>query len=233
MPTTLQPPRAPERVRDELEPAILGELPLFPLPSAVLLPGGILPLHVFEPRYREMTRDCLAGTRTMAIALLEPGYQAAGYLGRPAVRPICGVGTILASEELPDGRFHLLLRGTGRARIEEELPATRSYRVARATLLDGRRTARADDLASGYQQLLALCERLALSLRQGGAELVELVRAHPEPGACADAVAAALVQDHRLRQAFLESFDPADRVDATVDLIGRLLCHLAPETAVN
>src|SRR5689334_16300545 len=92
--------------------ASLSDLAIFPLPNCVLLPGGLLPLHVFEPRYRELTRDCLAGNRLMAIARLQPGYEVA-YHARPPVQPLCGVGRILCADELPDGRFHLLLRGVG------------------------------------------------------------------------------------------------------------------------
>jgi Lon protease-like protein len=212
---------------EALDPAALRELAVFPLPNAVLLPGGMLPLHVFEPRYREMTKDCLAGSRTMAIALLERGYED-DYYGRPPVHPICGVGTILASEELPDGRYHLLLRGVTRVRIEEELPGAKTYRVARATLLDGRGTSRPQDLPIAHAQLLAVCDRLALALEHGGSELCELVRAQTDPGSCADAVAAVLVTDPRLRQCFLDTVDATDRVDAAVDLVGRILCALAP-----
>ena len=60
----------------------LEEVPVFPLPNVVLLPGALLPLHVFEPRYREMTRDVVAGRRRMAVARLQPGFEA-DYHGRP------------------------------------------------------------------------------------------------------------------------------------------------------
>ena len=88
----------------------------------MLLPGGLLPLHVFEPRYRELTRDCLAGHQLMGVARLRPGYETA-YYGRPPVYERCGVGRIICSEELPDGRFALLLRGVARAEIARELPS--------------------------------------------------------------------------------------------------------------
>src|SRR6185295_13942516 len=67
----------------------LAALPIFPLPNCVLLPGGLLPLHVFEPRYRELTRDCLAGHQLMGIARLRPGFETA-YYGRPPVYEKCG-----------------------------------------------------------------------------------------------------------------------------------------------
>src|SRR6478752_1196095 len=113
------------------DPDALRELPIFPLPNCVLLPGGLLPLHVFEPRYRELTRDCLAGSQLMAIARLRPGYEAS-YYGRPPVYERCGVGKIICSEELPDGRFALLLRGVARVEIARELTSQRQYRLVEA-----------------------------------------------------------------------------------------------------
>jgi hypothetical protein len=210
-----------------LAPAVLAELPIFPLPNAVLLPGGVLPLHVFEPRYRELTRDCLAGHRAMAIALLRPGYEPR-YLDRPSVHPVCGVGRILCSEELPDGRFHLLLRGVARVRIVSEHPPDRAYRRVVAAPLDATGTDRPAALRDGHQQLLALCDRLALALDHGGPELRELVHAQPGAGACADVIAAALVTDPRRRQALLEQLDAAERVDAVTDLVATVLTSLAP-----
>src|SRR6188508_1186666 len=131
-----------------VDAAHLERLAIFPLPNAVLLPGGVLPLHVFEPRYRELTRDCLAGSRTMAIALLQPGFEAS-YFERPAIHPVCGLGTIICSEELSDGRFHLLLRGVGRIRVENELaPNGHGYRVVRASLVDAHRSSRPDAAAA-------------------------------------------------------------------------------------
>src|SRR6185436_5117887 len=107
---------------------------IFPLPDVALFPHAILPLHVFEPRYREMVRDCLAGDRKMAVAALAPGYEA-DYHGRPAVRPVCGLGEVVAHDGLPDGRSNILLRGTSRVRIIEELPPDRSYRLVRCQRL--------------------------------------------------------------------------------------------------
>src|SRR3984885_6470379 len=124
-------------------PSALTSLPIFPLANCVLLPGGLLPLHVFEPRYRELTRDCLAGHHLMGIARLRPGSRPdvvgkptgpAGF-AVPAVYDRIGVGRIICSEELPDGRFALLLRGVGRVEIARELPAERAYRQVEARML--------------------------------------------------------------------------------------------------
>ncbi len=228
-PARRRPTTAPVVSPDELDPSALRRLAIFPLPNAVLLPGGMLPLHVFEPRYRDMIRDCLDGSRLLAVAMLVPGYEA-DYQGRPPVRPVAGLGRIICSDQLDDGRYHLLLRGVGRVQIEEELEPATSYRVVRGTLLDDRRSVQNGALAGAHRQLLAICDQLSLVLDHGGCELSELIHAQPSPGECADVITAALVTDPRRRQALLETLDAGDRVAAAIDLVGHILCQLTPDT---
>src|SRR5579884_3720517 len=97
-----------------------GTARLFPLPNLVLFPYAVQPLHVFEPRYRQMTRDALAGDRLIAVVLLQPGWDV-DYEGRPPVHPVACVGRVLAENKLEDGRYNLLLRGLRRVRILDEL----------------------------------------------------------------------------------------------------------------
>jgi len=105
-------------------------LPIFPLPRTVLLPGEVLPLHIFEPRYRDMVRDALGGHRVIGMVQLEPGHE--GELaGAPPVRSIGCVGVIAQHQELPDGRFLLWLLGVERFHIDEELPVSTRYRQVR------------------------------------------------------------------------------------------------------
>lgn len=210
-----------------IDPRSLDALAIFPLPNAVLLPGGLMPLHVFEPRYRDLVRDALAGDRLLAIARLQPGYQA-DYDGRPAVYPCCGVGRIIASEETDDGRYLIVVRGLGRIAIEREHAPVHRYRQVAARLLPDDHSSRPDAVARNHGQLLALCERLALALDRGGDQLRALVADCRNPAACADAIAAALVIDHAERQALLERLDPADRLERVLDHVGRLLCQLVP-----
>src|SRR5262245_2125349 len=208
------------------DPAALAALPIFPLPNCVLLPGGLLPLHVFEPRYRELTRDCLAGHQMMAIARLRPGYETT-YYGRPPIYERCGVGRIICSEELPDGRYALLLRGVARVEIARELPADRAYRVVEAKILDDA-SCDLEDARDHHRRLIMLCDRLAEVLEQGGPQLRDLVRSFDAPGACADAIAAALIMDADERQELLEACDPMIRLQRTLGYVGHLLCELAP-----
>src|SRR5437763_12628020 len=106
------PPQEQRPMSDDL--SALGDFDgtarLFPLPNLVLFPYVIQPLHIFEPRYRQMTADSLAGDRLLTMALLRPGWEES-YEGRPAVHPVGCLGKIVADQHLENGRYNLLLRG--------------------------------------------------------------------------------------------------------------------------
>jgi Lon protease-like protein len=112
-----------------------GRVRLFPLPNLVLFPHVIQPLHIFEPRYRQMTRDALAGDRLLTLVLLRPGWES-DYEGRPDLHAVACVARIIAEQALDDGCFNLLVRGLRRVRIGEELDSDKLYRSARVTLLE-------------------------------------------------------------------------------------------------
>ncbi len=103
-------------------------LPLFPLPNVVLFPNVFLPLHIFEPRYREMVADAVASDRMIGMVLLRPGWDR-DYEGRPPIYPIGCSGVMTHVERLGDGRYNIVLRGLERFRILEE-NQERSYRRA-------------------------------------------------------------------------------------------------------
>jgi Lon protease-like protein len=103
------------------------EIPLFPLPGLVYYPGRLLPLHVFEERYRELMRDVLAADKRFAMAVFRPGWEPQ-YEERPAIFPIVCIGTVAKYRQLPDGRYVLHLRGDQRAKVLEE-KVGKPYRV--------------------------------------------------------------------------------------------------------
>ena len=103
-------------------------IPVFPLPNVVLFPSVCLPLHIFEPRYREMVGDALDGDRMIGMVLLRPGWEGE-YEGRPPIYPVGCSGVITHFEKLPDGEYNIVLRGLDRFRIVEE-DDQRSYRRA-------------------------------------------------------------------------------------------------------
>jgi ATP-dependent Lon protease len=184
----------------------LHDVPVFPLPQVVLFPRALLPLHIFEPRYRAMLKDCVAGAGLLVMALLEDGPEDAA--GQPPMARIAGLGSIVERHTLPDGRSNVVLLGRGRVRIEE-LPFVAPYRRARATVL------RED--TSGVTQ----ADRLSL-VHAATAFVGEIQRRDPkfafhlppqaEPGTMADLCAHHLILDPLRRQAILEELRVAERV---------------------
>jgi Lon protease-like protein len=108
---------------------------LFPLPNLVLFPGVMQGLHIFEPRYRQMTADALAGDRLIALALLSPGWEA-HYADRPAIEATACLGRIESDQRLEDGRYNLQLRGLARVRVIQEIETGKLYRSARVEVLE-------------------------------------------------------------------------------------------------
>jgi uncharacterized protein len=210
---------------EEIPSRALASLPIFPLPSVVLFPGAVLPLHIFEDRYREMTSDVLSGPKLIGVVRLRPGFER-DYQGRPPVYTTAGVGYVLASDQLSDGRYNMLLRGVGRISIERELPPRRAYREVRAQRLNDTRSSHPELVTATHAQLIGMCDRLSAHFEQGGDELRQLVRNTSSPGQTADLVAAALVTDADERQELLEMLDPADRIDRVVEHLSRLLADL-------
>jgi len=115
-------------------PEVLSALPIFPLPNVVLLPGMMLPLNVFEPRYLELVDHVLTRGQHIGVPLLRPGYEE-NYDGRPPVEQIFGVGRLLAHHRFPDGRRFIRLEGLGRVRLSRELEPRRSFREVEAIAL--------------------------------------------------------------------------------------------------
>ena len=99
--------------------------PLFPLPNVVLFPRAVLPLHIFEDRYKAMITDALRGNRLIAMALLKPGWEQ-NYYGRPEIHPVVCVGTLLTHEKLPDGKYNLLLQGHTRTGLSASILRSRT-----------------------------------------------------------------------------------------------------------
>ena len=106
-----------------------AEIPLFPLEVTLLFPGVSRPLHIFESRYRAMVADALKGDRIIGMTVLMPGHEA-DYAGRPPIYPIGCAGIITEVEELPGGRYNIVLRGLVKFRVISE-DASRPYRLAR------------------------------------------------------------------------------------------------------
>jgi Lon protease-like protein len=111
-----------------------GMARLFPLPNLVLFPHVAQPLHIFEPRYRQLMADALDDDRLIALALLRPGWEE-DYDKRPPIFPVVCLGRIHHEQQFEDGRYNLLLHGLRRARVREEVSSPKLYRIARVDLV--------------------------------------------------------------------------------------------------
>lgn len=184
-------------------------LPLFPLPRVVLFPHAFLPLHIFEPRYRQMTAECLASHQHFILALtrahegsdLVPaseGYFEVGCLAR-----------IVRSEPLPDGRFHLLVQGQGAVRIREEASA-RPFRLARWEELpfEAGDALRPEAHAALVDSLYRFAARYDLS-----PQIKRLLDLELEPVVLLSTLGMALDLDPVEKQFLLEAPSLADRAD--------------------
>src|SRR5579862_5209492 len=114
---------------DVPSPIDLSAVPLFPLPNVVLFPRAVLPLHIFEERYKAMTVHALGGDRLIGMALLKSGWEKS-YYGRAAIEPVVCVGRILSHERLPDGCYNFLLQGVARAKVVGEVGGDEPFRQA-------------------------------------------------------------------------------------------------------
>jgi Lon protease-like protein len=191
-------------------------IPIFPLESPTLFPNGAFPLHIFEPRYRAMVADALKGNRIIGMVMLQPGHEAE-YEGRPPIYPIGCAGLITDYQELPDGRYNIVLGGLVKFRVTGE-DNSRPYRLARVTVipepLDDRQTAALSDARQRLVELLS-----ALSDRFGDIQL--------PPGTPDENVVDELAQHMPMqaldRQQLLERANPLARAMVLVGLLEGLV----------
>jgi Lon protease-like protein len=109
-------------------------IPVFPLPGALLLPRGNLPLNIFEPRYLAMVDDALKGARL--IGMIQPDETKTASAMHPALYPVGCVGRVTQLQETGDGRYVVTLTGVARFRVREELPVLTPYRQCRVDYAD-------------------------------------------------------------------------------------------------
>jgi uncharacterized protein len=192
-----------------------GRAPLFPLPNAALFPHVLLPLHIFETRYRQMTSDALDGESLIAMATLRPGWEARSDKEvLPIYDSVC-LGQIIANEKLDDGRYYLVLQGLIRAKIVDEKSTDRLYRIAQLELRPDRESAIASvDRQNRRREIMAAFHDLQPRLELDKL-LHEAVEMTTSLGLVCDVVAASLQLPPEESQEILAEED----VDARSDLV--------------
>lgn len=129
----LEPDRSPPDTNESF--SVPARIPVFPLPNVVFFPRMYLPLHIFEPRYREMVADAAAGGGCVGMALLKEGWEQ-DYCGNPEIFDVGCVGRLVSVQKLEDGRFNILLKGLARFEVREQF-FDKSYRQAAIELKPG------------------------------------------------------------------------------------------------
>jgi uncharacterized protein len=199
-------------------------LPIFPLPDVTFFPNTLLPLHVFEPRYRAMVMDVLARDRRLAVVKLQPGFDNESYLGKPPVHPVAGAGEIVSWERLATGRYNILVKGEWRVRIETERPSDTLYRIVVAQKLED--VAPTTDVSAAVERVRAACGRLLAALDRPPDLLDTALAPGQAPGVIADRIAGAVVPDSGLRQELLETLDVARRLERLGEALDQLVREL-------
>jgi len=201
---------------------------LFPLPGLVLFPHAVLPLHVFEPRYRQMIEDALSTDNLITMVQIKPEGAKVSRTEPSPIESVGCLGKIIRYERLFDGRFDLLLVGLKRLRIRAELPAEKPYRIAAAEVIEDVRSDRPELPA---QKLLIERFRRRLDGREGiDADLQKLLDSGTiELGALTDVIAHVLKIPSRLKQELLAE----SAVDRRVEVLLRILGERDREPPAN
>ncbi len=157
---------------DDIIPALGDAVGLFPLPNAVLLPGGTLPLHIHEPRYRRLISDALDDNALMAMAFLLPGYETHYHTLLARIHPVVCVGLIRDCVQTADGRYFINLVGICRAKVLKE-DRSGDYRRAQLEQIPSTQSEINEDAAFAAAQL---CRQMLAALAFDGLEAAQKLR---------------------------------------------------------
>jgi Lon protease-like protein len=204
-----------------IEDVLPSLVPLFPLPNVVLFPRVVLPLHIFEERYKQMTADVLRSHKTIAMALLKPGWEK-NYYGRAAIEPVVCVGRIVSHEKLQDGRYNFLLHGAMRARVVGEADGQpyRQVGLERLVESDGDEA----NLIGARERLLELFARDSYATLPGGMQIRRMLATDVPTSTVADLLAFLMLGDDQvqLKQSLLADTDVRRRVARTIEALAAI-----------
>lgn len=192
----------------------LSNLPMFPLPQVVLLPGTHLPLHIFEPRYRRMLSDAMTTHRHLGVVQIRD-LGDRDELGHPSLFSVMGIGKIVRHEALPGGRSNILLEGVARAAVHE-LPFEPPYRRARAVVLESiEQGVQSDELTS----LISAATSFAGLVREKDPSFEFKLPKVADAEVLVNVIAQELLIDARDRQTALETLRVAERARRVIETL--------------
>lgn len=181
-------------------------IPVFPLPGAILLPRGQLPLNIFEPRYLNMIDDAMAGDRI--IGMIQPR---GGPQRLPVLSPVGCAGRITSFAETSDGRYLITLTGCARFRLSSEMPAQTPYRQIRADFVPFEADLSAPPIDDVGLDRDGLLEALRAYLETRGLDIDWDTAETAPPEALINSLSMALPFDPPEKQALLEAASLTDR----------------------
>jgi uncharacterized protein len=197
-----------------------GKVRLFPLPNLVMFPHVMQPLHIFEPRYRDLLEDALADDKLIAMAVLTPGWEK-DYDGCPPLYPMACLGRVTSHFRLADGTYNVLLLGLQRVRLVREIKPWKSFRAAQAELCEDQYS----DCSLSRQNILrrklhdALVQMLPM-MPEAKEQLDQLLDQDVPLGVLTDVIAYMLGIDLARKQALLNEVDVYRRTELLlVDLL--------------
>jgi Lon protease-like protein len=193
-------------------------VPLFPLPNVVLFPGAILPLHIFEPRYKRMTAEVLDGDKLLAMALLRAGWEKS-YYDRPAIELVVCIGRIVAHERLPDGKYNFLLQGQWRASVQNESSSGGESPYRMATVATVGKKAMEIDLAAHRIKLVEIFSSSPLATTGLGRQFARLLGSSMPTEQVADLLAYNYLEDVAMKQSLLSEANADRRVARIVSMM--------------
>ncbi len=188
----------------EMDITLPDEVPVMTLPGAVFFPQALMPLHIFEPRYRRMLRDVLATNRLFAVAGLDPSQANASRVEPP--HRIASIGIVRACQKNDNGTSNLLIQGLCRVEITKILVED-PYRRVQVRALASASGATADQNQALRRELARLLNLKQKLSTEGAGEMTAFLKTVDDPESFVDIAAFSLCEDPTLKQKLLETLD--------------------------
>ena len=185
-------------------------LPILPLPDTAFFPHTLLPLHIFEPRYKSLVHDALENNSMIGVVQLKPGWHD-NYFEAPPIYKVLGVGTVLESDRLDDGRYDIILSGLYRTRIIQENEHT-TYRTAEVEVIEDIISPETGhSINDVHDILIKIYQKISHALPTGMSLHPDMNLEDVSPGVLVDVMSSLLVDDPYERQSLLSEPDVARR----------------------
>lgn len=205
-----------------------GKARLFPLPNLVLFPHVMQPLRVFEPRYRAMLEDALAGDHLITMGVLAPGWES-DYDGRPPVWPVGCLGRIVVSNRQDGGAYNILLVALRRVRLVLELPPSKSFREALAEICEDSYPAEQEgSTVSLHRKLRNAFLRVIPHLPHAHDQLDQFLSSDVSLGTLTDIISYMIDIDLEAKEALLMETDVHRRAELLLEHLAQVVADTEP-----